>query len=227
MSRINYIPASLVPVSYGLLYNGHTILDSRNLAAAGWHVITRSEIITLLSVYDSTPLYGTLYECSHKLNEAGTTHWNNAFSNNESGLSYVGNGFRESEAAPSDYYNFRTSCHLWTSTLTGAYLYNVISQNQSSTQYVTTQADFLGRGLGVRLVRDTASIAPGQMGFYTGNNGKKYTSMLFAGLEILTTNLIETRFRNGDLIPLIDDQTAWRALTTAAYCFVNGDQANQ
>ena len=41
-----------------------------------------------------------------------------------------------------------------------------------------------------------------------------------------TTNLSVTRYRNGDIIPEVQDPAAWAALTTGAWCWYNNDPAN-
>jgi uncharacterized protein (TIGR02145 family) len=41
----------------------------------------------------------------------------------------------------------------------------------------------------------------------------------------MTTNLDVDRYRNGDPIPLVTDNTTWAALTTGAYCYYNNDSA--
>jgi uncharacterized protein (TIGR02145 family) len=41
----------------------------------------------------------------------------------------------------------------------------------------------------------------------------------------MTRNLEVTHYRNGDLIPEVQDQTTWNNLTTGAWCYYNNDPA--
>jgi uncharacterized protein (TIGR02145 family) len=65
------------------LYNGYAIIDSRNIAPAGWHVPTEAEWKTL------TTYLGGDSVAAGKIKEAGTTHWidPNIGATNESGFS--------------------------------------------------------------------------------------------------------------------------------------------
>ncbi len=67
---------------YGRLYNYYTILDSRNIAPAGWHVATKAEWNTLVNKYQ-----GWVY-AGDQLKEKGITHWvtPNSEATNESGF---------------------------------------------------------------------------------------------------------------------------------------------
>ena len=76
--------------TYGKLYNGHAILDDRDLCPAGWHVPTDSEWDTLISKLGGKDIAGG------KLKEKGTNHWKspNAGATNESGFSALPAGGR-------------------------------------------------------------------------------------------------------------------------------------
>lgn len=42
----------------------------------------------------------------------------------------------------------------------------------------------------------------------------------------MTKNLNVSRYRNGDIIPQVQDQTEWNNLTTGAWCYYNNNPAN-
>jgi len=42
----------------------------------------------------------------------------------------------------------------------------------------------------------------------------------------MTRNLTVSKYRNGDIIPQVTDNTEWAALTTGAWCYYNNDPAN-
>lgn len=75
--------------TFGRLYNGYAVLDSRNIAPAGWHVPTDAEWNTLITYLGGDSI------AAGKMKEAGTTHWEepNIGANNESGFSVTPAGF--------------------------------------------------------------------------------------------------------------------------------------
>ncbi|HMA76597.1 MAG TPA: FISUMP domain-containing protein [Candidatus Krumholzibacteriaceae bacterium] len=87
--------------TYGRLYNGYAVDDSRNIAPEGWHVATDEEWKQLemylgmsQSEADDTGLRGT--DEGGKLKESGTTHWisPNTGATNESGFTALPGGYR-------------------------------------------------------------------------------------------------------------------------------------
>jgi hypothetical protein len=53
----------------------------------------------------------------------------------------------------------------------------------------------------IRLVKNSTTLSDGQMGTYTGNDGRTYPTICIGTQEWLQVNLAETRFSNGELIP--------------------------
>ena len=52
---------------------------------------------------------------------------------------------------------------------------------------------------------------------------KTYTSLNICTQQWMDKNLDVTTYRNGDLIPYVTDPTAWKTLTTGAWCYYNND----
>lgn len=75
---------------YGKLYNWFAVVDTRNLAPAGWHMPTFSETVTL------TSFLGGLSNSGGSLKETGLIHWNspNTGATNSSGFSGLPGGNR-------------------------------------------------------------------------------------------------------------------------------------
>ncbi|HPT22461.1 MAG TPA: fibrobacter succinogenes major paralogous domain-containing protein, partial [Bacteroidales bacterium] len=93
---------------YGAMYNWYAVIDSRNIAPAGWHVASDAEWKTLSDFLGGSDVAGG------KMKETGTAHWDdpNAYSTNESGFTAVAGGFRDQNVA----FEFRGSeCEWWSS----------------------------------------------------------------------------------------------------------------
>ncbi|MCX6226598.1 MAG: fibrobacter succinogenes major paralogous domain-containing protein [Bacteroidia bacterium] len=76
--------------AYGALYNWFTVVDSRHLCPAGWHVPGDAEWTTLITLYGESIAGG-------KMKETGTTHWNspNTGADNFSGFKGLPGGGRQ------------------------------------------------------------------------------------------------------------------------------------
>jgi hypothetical protein len=61
---------------------------------------------------------------------------------------------------------------------------------------------------------------------YLGNDGKYYRTVKIGTQVWVADNIKETKYRNGDSIPIVTDNTAWAALTTGAMCYYNNDINN-
>jgi uncharacterized protein (TIGR02145 family) len=105
---------------YGRLYNWYAVVDSRNIAPAGWHVPTDAEwkqlemFLGMSQVQaDATDWRGTTE--GGKMKETGTTHWlsPNTGATNESGFSGLPGGLRDYDGA---YYTIGHYAHFWSST---------------------------------------------------------------------------------------------------------------
>jgi len=81
-------------------------------------------------------------------------------------------------------------------------------------------------GYSVRLIKDSTTLTHGQTGTYVGNDNRIYQTVCIGTQEWLSENLMETKYRNGDAIPEVRDNTAWAALTTGARCSYNNTITN-
>lgn len=73
----------------------------------------------------------------------------------------------------------------------------------------------------VRLVKDDDTLED-----YVGNDGKVYTSIKCGSLVVITENLCETKYANGDDILNIIDGTTWAATSDGAYCAYDNIDSN-
>jgi uncharacterized protein (TIGR02145 family) len=75
---------------YGRLYNSYAVIDSRNIAPAGWHIPSDAEWTTLTDYLGGVDVAGA------KLKEIGTAHWKspNTGADNNSNFSALPGGGR-------------------------------------------------------------------------------------------------------------------------------------
>jgi len=85
--------------TYGHLYNGFAIKDSRNIAPTGWHVPSNSEWHVLFDYLGGEGAAGG------KMKEVGTSHWlsPNTGATNESGFTALPGGWRDRGAIHTNY----------------------------------------------------------------------------------------------------------------------------
>jgi uncharacterized protein (TIGR02145 family) len=78
--------------TYGALYNGYTVSDSRNICPTGWHMPTDNDWNVLTSYVS-----GSSVGPGGKLKESGTVHWQNpnTGTTNETGFTALPGGLRD------------------------------------------------------------------------------------------------------------------------------------
>ncbi|MCF6129095.1 hypothetical protein L1S35_05370 [Flavobacterium sp. AS60] len=57
--------------------------------------------------------------------------------------------------------------------------------------------------------------------------GNSYPSIIINNKEWMKKNLSTCQYRNGDIIPQVQDQTQWSNLTTGAWCYYLNNSANE
>lgn len=193
--------------SYGMLYNWYAATDVRNIAPVGWHVPSKAEYDTLIAYLGGSTVAGG------KLKETGITYWDspNTGATNETGFNAIGNGYRYPGSG-----ELKVSAYFLTTTLNTtvcSYL-QLLNNNSTAITYNNSQ---LTRGMAIRLVKDDTT----DTGIMTGNDGKQYSTVKIGTQVWMSENLEETKFRNGDIIPVVTDTAAWVSLTTAGSCWYN------
>ena len=189
--------------TYGKLYNWHAVNDPRGLAPAGYHVPSEAEFITLTNNLGSASVAGG------KLKESGFCHWltPNTDATNTSGFTALPGGTRISTGS---YVAIKTYGEWWTSTSvnsTNARHFYLINFSAVS----TIDNYFKTGGFSVRFIKDPVVICP----------DKVIGTQTWA-----TCNLDVDKYRNGDSIPQITDNTLWDQATTGAWCWYNNDPLN-
>lgn len=218
--NIGWFNSEYTTINYGYLYNWYAATDTRNIANTGWHVPTDTEFTTL------TTYLGGLSVSGGKLKETGTTYWNspNTGAENYGNFNLRGSGHR----VPYDgvFELIRNQSFLWTKSQAFpdfSYYLGVVYSSTSATIGFNNQKS----GYSIRLIKDSTTLTNGQIGTYTGNDGRVYQTICIGTQEWLSENLMETKYRDGSTIPVVTDNTAWSALTTGARCVYNNDESNK
>lgn len=207
---------SYTQVKYGYLYNWFAVNDSRNICADGWHIPTKTEIETL-----TTYLGGALI-AGGKLKETGTMYWEspNIGATNEVGFNARGGSSRYLGA----FETLKWTNYIWTSTISGSNACYLLLTYTG--QEANVYDDPHISGYSIRPIKNSTTLTHGQTGTYIGNDGKIYRTICIGTQEWLADNLAETKYRNGDNIPTITDNSEWAALITGAKCAFNNDESN-
>lgn len=143
--------------TYGYLYNWFAVVDSRNLAPAGWHVPSDAEW-KQLEIYlgmssseaGKSGFRGT--DEGGKMKEVGTVHWNspNAGATNESGFTALPGGKRVDWG---DYYQLGLRACFWSVTEDN-YAFAWDRSVHYNSSEVCRFSDYKESGYSVRLVKD-------------------------------------------------------------------------
>lgn len=210
-------------INYGALYNWYAATDVRNITSAGWHIPTRDECLTLLSILDPDGLPKS-NTAGGLMKQIGTTHWTspNTDATNSSGFNGRGSGFR-----PSNFQQLTTGFAMWA--LEGASTTAVALSYNHGIFYINNSGfynSYKYYGLSIRPIKDSTTLTHGQTGTYTGNDGKVYQTICIGTQELVADNLTETKYRDGTDIPIVTDNTAWAALVTGAMCYYNNNINN-
>lgn len=194
----------LIAMNYGYLYNWYASGDVREITSIGWRVPSYADFSALITYTGNS---------AFALKRPGTQFW---FTNNgldTYGFNAKGTGFCSNNGFSSvkvwmvlrgsDDLGDRTTDMELTD---GGYLVTLPDNGSGKTS-----------GLAVRVVRNTA-LPQGTIGTYIGNDGRHYPTIVIGNQEWTSECLIETRFRNGDIIPEIPGPN-WATLETPARCY--------
>lgn len=224
-------------IKYGLLYNWYAVADSREITSSDdWSVPTSYFSGTDFSVLKDylTSILGS-YTATHEggiLKETGTTYWNspNTGATNELNFNGRGSGRRQHIFS-----NIEIRGDFWSlTTIVGGFLFARLTYNSNDLN-INIGEQFGGIGKAVRLLRPATTeeqlLDDGTViaNAYTGNNGFVYDAVKIGTQVWINSNLNETKYRNGDDIPLITDNTEWESAGInkfPASCYYDNDENN-
>lgn len=217
VSALSFI--SIPAVNFGLLYNGPAVVDSKNLAPAGWHVLTKAELDSISTALGGDSVSGG------KLKETGFIHWNspNTGATNSSKLNFRGGGNITSSGSFS---SLKVLGRFYTSTSPSTSRLNYGQLRNTNDDLITYNNLIYPYGCSVRLVKDSTDLVDGETGSLLGNNNRVYRTMCINGIEIMADNLCETLFRDGSPITKITSSGDWASYSDSHYCAYDFDNDN-
>jgi uncharacterized protein (TIGR02145 family) len=208
-------------ISYGLLYNWYAATDARGIAAEGWHLPTLEEAQTLIDYHGGNEIAGT------KMRETGSVYWDSEAEGfiegtNDYGFNVRGAGSRQYHMS-GEFIGLRINTAMWLNTFAGIGFW--VNADMAYAEIIEVE-ESKKNGAPIRLIKDSTTLSHGETGTYTGNDGKVYRTICIGTQEWLADNLAETKFRNGDDIPIVTDNAAWAALEAAGMCAYDNDWGN-
>ena len=209
-------------IIFGSLYNYYSVGDTRFIANVGWKVPSKEDFFTLIDYIDPTNIDHSSNVGGGYLKDTPLIYWEspNVGADNSFGFNLRGSGFRS--PIDSSFINTIDQTNLWTS---DRYAFYANSQSAVFEIYDLSPIDYVW-GNTVRLVKTTTALTHGQTSVYVGNDGVVYNTICIGSQEWLSENLIETKYRNGDIIPNITDDTLWIDSTSGAMCYYNNMESN-
>lgn len=220
-------PPLLAAIQYGLLYNFYAVADTRQITSIGWHIPNAEELLQLRNYLDPVNDDRLNNLAGQAMKETGTVHWLSPnVATNTSLLGFRGAGYRD-PGYPSggNFVFFNNTAGLWSSSefdvnngVNGVLVYDDDAfQFDIGNQYSNKKS-----GYSIRPIKDD-SIDPG---FYIGNDGKRYATVVVGNQVWTTENLAETKYRNSNIIPEVQSNNIWTGLTTGALSAFNNDWNN-
>ena len=188
--------------SYGKLYNWYAVNDPRGLAPKGYHIPTDEDWTILSENLVGTPEAGTKMK--------STSGWkNNGNGTNTSGFAGLPGGYRFDSG---NFNGIGAFGYWWSSSAEGSEYYAWHRDLGYNNGFVYRNVSYRRDGFSVRCIKDA-----------TTNN----LNTIKIGTQTWTTkNLDVTTYRNGDVIPQVQDANAWANLRTGAWCYYENNTAN-
>lgn len=210
---------SIPSLKRGLLYNSYAFNDNLLLSSSDdWDVLEYTDMNALIAAAGGSSS-GGLFKSTE------SAYWNSPnigatdaylFQARASGRLYAGGSFTDDKAA----------FYMWarkTSDLNDSYRYYLSVTSSSWFLYGNENYE---NGLSVRLANKNTLLGEGERGYYIGNNGIVYPTVVILGIEFMRINLAETLLRDGSPLTEIFDIPTFLAATYPAYCPYNFDWAN-
>lgn len=214
-----YQNTSIPPVKYGYLYNVRGQLDARGLFNSGWRLPTNTEWYIIINALGGQAVAGG--PCK----ETGLTYWDSPNTGATNTAKFNGRGASRCDGWR-NYSSFKIEfCFCSSNRRTADSFYGGNLLYNATTMYcIGGWPD--GYGISMRPMNPSTTLSNGQQGLYFGNDGRIYRTICIGTIEILADNLCESKFVNGETIPIVTDPTTWHDTTTCMRTYSNNDPTN-
>jgi len=207
-------------IHFGSLYNHAACMDVRGIANVGFRLPTYTEMVNFKDFIGTNN--------GLDLRDTGAEYWDfNGGATNLHNFNSRGSGMRFEGG---NFMLLKNFAAYWTDTENEYFPENawLLSVNDSSGGVATVVVVNYSKknASSIRLVKDVTTLANGESGTYTGNDGRVYPTICIDGVEYMAADLCETKFRDGSLIPNVSINAEWAALNSAGMCYYNNVQSN-
>lgn len=194
----------LTTIKFGALYNWYAATDARNICAEGWDIPTKDQITEL---YDYAGGFGA---AGYALSKVDDLFWYIPnFGTDIYGFGVKGGGVRYGNNGT--FGAFKIYSYIWAKDdfiwdVSMAYDLGPFACNYDLCE---VSADDKNSGHALRPIKSVTTLSHGETGTYVGNDGKTYPTICIGTQEWVADNLAETKFRTGEDIPILTNNTAW------------------
>ena len=210
-------------IGYGWLYNWYAVTHASQLAPDGWRVPSDAEWTAMADHLIATHGHITSSTVGGAL-KSTRNEWlpPNTGATDEFLFSVFPNGWRLPNTG---FAYLRAYGFFWTATEGfntpwGAYGISFYYLNNALSTMVVSKT----YGRGVRCIQDkSVGESDGDTGTLTDIEGNIYRWVVIGDYRWMAENLRTTKYRNGNTIPEITDNTDWGNDTTGARCAYNND----
>ena len=146
------------------------------------------------------------------LKDTGTSFWSSFLPavTNSLNANWRGSGVR---SASGNFSNLFSTGWIWSQTIYSA-VYAYFAYCDTATPNFQINVGSRIAGYPIRLIRDDGSLTP-----IVGNDGTIYRMTKIGAYALMADNSIETKFRDGSLIPYVTDNATWAADGGPMSCF--------
>lgn len=211
------ISDSGLDIIFANIYNGHVIRDSRKITSSDeWQVPTYQDFFSFRDIYGA--------DTGKYTRSTDPNYWYDIVDGqtNDSGF----------DARSSYYRNYQTGIFTDNKMSSRFWTRQQIDANRNYCAYINYNSQWfqlgtvhtfanLKTGNSIRLIKYGTSIPEGEFSTYTGNDNIIYPTVSIDGNEWTALSLVESKFRNGDTIPIINDNSVWSAATVPYSCYSN------
>jgi uncharacterized protein (TIGR02145 family) len=208
-------------IKYGYLYNCHALDNMSPICASNARIPTAADWLVDIQGDGDQSLKGG------PLKEIGTTHWltPNTGATNLSGFNALPSG-NKIRSTSNTFTNLGYYGTWWSKEETNATSYEWTWQLAYDTAGILSNSLHKSFGFAVRLIVTTPIEISESNAIYVGNDGRRYRCKLINNVWWTVENLMETKYRDGSIIPEQTNDTLWADATTGMRCSYDNLESN-